>query len=284
MVIGIIGLGTMGASIAKAIKLKTEHKVLGYDKNHDINIKAKLLKVVDDTLGFDNICNCSVIILAVSPNETLKILNEYASHFSSCDAIMDLCGVKKVICDEAFKLAEKNGFTFIGGNPIIECSKSGFNNSSPALFNGASLALTPSYDSPIHILDMLKKLFTRIGFGNIEICTPIEHDKIIAYTMQLSHIISSAYIKSPSANEHYGLSSESYEAFSKNALLDATLWTDLLFANKDNIENEIETLIENLQQYLTALKECNSTTVKNLFEDAKKTKEYIDYKTDILFK
>ena len=284
MVIGIVGMGVIGASLAKAIKLKTEHKVLGYDKNHDINIKAKILRVVDDTLAFDNICDCSVVILAVGPTEALRILKEHSTHFTGCEAVLDLCGVKKVICDEAFRLAEKAGFTFVGGDPIVECAKSGFNNSSPSLFDGASLALTPSFDTPIHTLDLLKRLFTRVGFGNIEICTPNEHDRVTAFTLLLSRVIAGAYIKSPSANEHYGLSAESYEAISKNAVLDEKLWADLLFANKDNVEGEIDALIQNLRQYSDALKANDVEKIKALFADGKKTKEYIDYKNDILNK
>ena len=282
MFVGIIGLGITGASMAKAIKLKTEHRVLGYDKDNDTNIKAKILRVVDDTLGFDNMGECKVLMLAIGPDETLHFLREHAGRLSSCEIVIDLCSVKKPICDEAAKLSEEYGFTFIGANPMTDSVKSGFDASRPSLFEGTSMVLTPSYDTSIQALDTLKTLFTRIGFGNIEICSPSEHDRITAFTSQLCRIISSAYIKSPSANEHYGLSAESYENFSKLASLDEKLWTEIFFANKENLESEIELFIGNLQEYLDALKYTNISKMKSLLEEGRKRKEYIDSKGDAL--
>ena len=284
MFVGIIGLGLIGASMAKAIKLKTEHRVLGYDKDNDTNIKAKILRVVDDTLGFDNMGECSVLMLAVGPDETLDFLREHAGRLGCCDIVIDLCGVKKPICDEAFKLSKEYGFTFIGAHPMAESVKSGFDASRSNLFDGVSMALTPSYDTSIQALDTLKTLFTRIGFGNIEICTPAEHDRIIAFTSQLGHIISSAYIKSPSAGEHYGISAESYENISGTASLDEKLWTDLFFANKENLETEIELFIDNMQAYLDALKNGDLPKMRHLLEEGRKRKEYIDSKGDTLIK
>ena len=282
MFVGIIGLGMAGASMAKAIKLKTEHRVLGYDKDSEINIKAKLLRVVDDTLGFDNIGECSVLILALSPNETLNFIREYSSRLTGCEAVIDLCGIKKPICDEAFKLAAEYGYTFIGAHPMAEGLKKGFDNSKPSFYDGTSIVLTPSYDTSIQVLDMLKKLFMRIGFANIEISTPIEHDRIAAYTSQLTRIISSAYIKSQTAREHYGISAESYESFSKFSLLDEKMWAETLLANKEYVENELTFFIDNLNKYLSALKEGNVVRMRSLLEEGKKCKEYVDSKKDAL--
>lgn len=284
MFIGIVGLGLIGASLSKAIKLKTEHRVLGHDKNNDVNIKAKVLRVIDDKLGYDNIGKCEILFICLYPNDTIEYLRENCNIIKKDTIVLDCCGVKQSVCQEAFEIAEKSGFTFIGGHPLAGEDEWGFENSKPSLFDGASMVLTPPINISIGALDKVKTIFTRIGFSNIEISTPREHDRIIAFTSELPHLISSAYVKSKTANEHYGFSAESFRAFAKDSKLNEKLWAELMSDNKVALLSELSGLIENLKKYETALSDGNQTELMNLLREGREAKEYIDGKETIFWK
>lgn len=284
MFVGIVGLGMVGASLSKAIKLKTEHRVLGTDKNNDVDIRAKVLRVIDERLGYDNISKCEIILLCLYPHDTVNYLQDHCNMINPDTIVIDCCGVKQNICKKAFEIAEKSRFTFIGGNPMVDTEKWGFENSKHTLFDGASMVLTPPVNISIGELDRVKNLFTRIGFSNIEICSPREHDRIIAHTTQLPNIISSAYVKSDTAREHYGLSAESFRSFSRLSEQNEKLWSELLFENKPAILKELDDLIENLTRYKAALSDGNQTALERLLREGREKKEYIDGKETVFWK
>lgn len=117
---------------------------------------------------------------------------------------MDSCGVKRVVCEPLWKVASENGFTFIGAHPMAGLHFSGFEYSDVGMFSEASMIIIPSKDVKIEDLEAVKSLYLKLGFTNIQISTPEEHDKIIAYTSQLAHVVSNAYVKSPEAEVHKG--------------------------------------------------------------------------------
>lgn len=284
MKIGIAGLGITGASLAKAIKLKTSHYVFGYDKNNDINIKAKITKVIDDIAEGDILKKLDVLFLALPPGETIRYLDLYSRMLSPDVTVIDMCDVKTPICREGFNAAEKCGFTFIGAHPFAESVKSGFEASNPKFFDGTSIVLTPTSSAPVLVLDRVQRLLRAVGFGNIEISSPREHDRMAAFTSQLTRIISNAYIKSPSAASHYGFSGESYKSISRGAKLDAEMWADILSLNSEFLIPELSSMCERLSEYLAALRSNDKNKLKKLLEEGSDLSDYIDGKENNLWK
>ncbi|MDF2686287.1 MAG: prephenate dehydrogenase, partial [Clostridia bacterium] len=199
MTIGIIGLGLIGGSMAKAIKFKTKNKVLGYDISISEIKKALLLDAIDEELTDEKISSCDIIILAVYPQATINYIKKHAAAFKKDVIVMDCCGVKRSVCDAIWPVAKEYGFTFIGGHPMAGIEYSGFNHAREDLFLNASMIFVPPADMRIQVMEILKNLCLDIGFGNIVITTAEKHDKIIACTSQLAHVVSSAYVKSPTA-------------------------------------------------------------------------------------
>lgn len=284
MFVGVVGLGLIGASLSKAVKLKTGYRVFGVDKDNDINIKAKVLKVIDDRLGYDNMGECKFLFLCMHPQNTISYIRDHSGMINADTVVIDCCGIKQGVCREAFEIAEKNGFTFIGGHPIVWSEKWGFDNSKPSLFDRASMVLTPPHNVSIQELDAAKNLLTKIGFSNIEICSPREHDRIIAYTSELLHIMSSAYIKSRTANEHYGFSDDNFGHFIKLAGTDKKLWSELFCENRAALLPELDALIANLVKYRTAIFDGNKTEIERLISEGKEKKEYMDGKAAVFWK
>lgn len=276
MLIGIAGLGLIGGSIAKALKYNTDNTVLGYDIDRGVLLKAKLVGAVDDELNDENISNCDIIITGLYPQDTLDFINGKADKIKKGAIVLDSCGVKGIICEPLWKTAKENGFSFYGAHPMAGLHFSGFEYSEVNMFVNASMIIVPSKDAEIGELEIIKNLFTSLGFTNIQISTPEEHDRIIAYTSQLAHVVSNAYVKSPNAEVHKGFSAGSYKDLTRVAKLNETMWTELFLDNRENLINEVDTIIENLQQYSAALKSKDADTLKELLKQGRVRKEKID--------
>lgn len=275
MNIGIVGLGLIGGSMARAIKEMTEHKVYGYDIQESTMLAAKLVGAVDATLDDTTLPLCDIVIVSLYPQAIVDYITVNAKIFKKGCIVIDCGGIKRVVCDALNPLAEENSFTFIGGHPMAGTHFWGFDSSRPSLFKGASMILTPQGNSEIETLEKIKGFFLSIGFGDITFTTPEDHDRIIAYTSQLAHIVSNAYVKSPTVIDRKGFSAGSYKDMTRVAKLNEKMWTELFLGNKDNLVSEIDVLINNLQQYKTALEDADEEGLCDLLKEGRTTKKQV---------
>ncbi len=273
MNIGIVGLGLIGGSMAKAIKEFTPHKVYGYDIQEQTLLAAALVNAIDGTLDNRTVADCDIVIVSLYPQATVDYIKENASEFKKGSIVIDCTGVKRNICATLNSIADENGFTFIGGHPMAGTQFWGFDHSRSSLFKGASMILAPHKVNDIAVLDNIKKLFCSIGFDDVTFTTPEDHDRIIAYTSQLAHIVSNAYIKSPTAINRKGFSAGSYKDMTRVAKLNEEMWTELFAENSDNLVKEIDVLVDNLSKYADALRNGDKDTLKTLLKDGKDAKK-----------
>ena len=155
---------------------------------------------------------------------------------------------------------------------------SGFDHSREALFKNASMIFVPDNGVDIGALERLKELYMSLGFSEVRITTAEEHDKMIALTSQLAHVLSSAYVKSPSALNHRGFSAGSFRDMTRVAKLNENMWTELFFDNKENLLTEIDGLIERLKEYKTALFTDDRETMTELLKEGRERKALVDRK------
>ncbi|MDO5113931.1 MAG: prephenate dehydrogenase, partial [Planctomycetia bacterium] len=267
--------GLIGGSLAKAISQNTDHTVYGTDLSQQVVKKAVLVDAIEQPLTDRLLPHCQIIIVALYPQDTIDYVKSNAHLFKEGAIVVDCCGVKRLVCNELIPFAEEKGFLFVGGHPMAGREHSGFTYAQKSLFNNASMIFTPT-KGPIESMEKLKDLFTSIGFTNIEIATPQDHDKKIAFTSQLAHVVSSAYIKSPTAREHMGFSAGSYKDLTRVAKLNEDMWTELFLDNPDNLTAEIDTLIGNLKDYSDAIKAKDADTLKRLLREGREKKALID--------
>jgi len=272
MNIAVIGLGLIGGSLAKGIKARTGHTVYGCDINDETMLLARLCGAIDGELNEDNLSECDIILVALRPAAAVEWVRAHAAGISKNAVLIDMCGVKRDVCRALSAIASEHGFSFIGGHPMAGKERGRFINSADTLFVGAPMILTPDERSTPQMLETLEKLFTDIGFARMVYTTPDEHDRIIAYTSQLAHIASSAYIKSPEAQRQRGFSAGSYRDMTRVAHLDEDMWTELCMDNADYLTEQVELLAAHLQEYITALKERDEETLRALFRDGREKK------------
>ena len=275
MTVGILGLGLIGGSLARAY-CKAGHTVLASEQNRDMLSFAQLAGAVNEELTSENISACDLLLLAIYPDGSAAWLEEHG-HLVRKDAlVMDCCGTKTEICARCFPIAEKYGFTFIGGHPMAGSHNSGFKYSRSNLFQGAPMVLVPGRFDDMQLLQWAKDMLAPCRFGSFSVTTAQEHDRMIAFTSQMPHIVSNAYIKSPTALSHKGFSAGSYKDLTRVAWLNPEMWAELFLDNKDNILYELDYFIDSLKAYREAVSNRNMESLVKLLEEGKTRKEQVD--------
>ena len=272
MIVGVVGLGLIGGSAAKAYKA-AGHTIYAYDINESVTGFARLEGVVDDELSVANIAACDLLLLTATPNASAGYLEKNASGISPKALVVDFCGTKEMICSLGFALAKKHGFTFIGGHPMAGLQFSGYKYSKATLFNGASFILVPPVHDDIVLFDSVKQLLLPLGFKKFVVTTADYHDKMIAYTSQMCHVVSNAFIKSPTAKQHKGYSAGSFRDFTRVSRLNEAMWTELFLANREHLLSELNMLITSLGEYRDAILANDAETLQRLLRDGRIAKE-----------
>ena len=281
MNIGIAGLGLIGGSIAKAYREYSDEnqldfKIYGHDIDKPIVDFAILSGTLDGTLDEKTVPECDIIFIGLYPVAAIKYLEEISPLINKNAFVFDLCGTKKQICLAGFALAEKFGYTFVGGHPMAGTHFSGYKFSKSSMFRGAPMVIVPPRFDDIGFLDNIKKLLSPAGFGKFSFTTAEEHDKMIAFTSQLAHVVSNAYVKSPTAKNHRGFSAGSYKDMTRVAWLNENMWTELFFENKEPLLCEIDCIINSLSEYKDALEKDDREKMRDILRLGRIAKEEID--------
>ena len=275
MTVGILGLGLIGGSLARAYALEGR-TVYASDKDDQILSFAMLAGAVHGRLDKSSIPNCDLLLLAIYPDGSASWLEENAPYICKNTLVIDCCGVKKEICSRCFPVAENKGFIFVGGHPMAGSQFSGFKYSRADLFVGAPMVLVPPVFDDILLLDRVKQALSPCHFGRFSVTSAEDHDKKIAFTSQMCHIVSNAYVKSPTALEHKGFSAGSYRDLTRVAWLNPQMWAELFLSNKENILNELDFYINSLTQYKNALEHEDEGTLIALLDEGRRRKEEVD--------
>ena len=272
MIVGIVGLGLIGGSMAKSIKNRTAHTVYGADLGAETMTMARMCGAIDAPLTVENLPECDLVLLAIRPGAAVEWVRQNAEHISKSAILVDLCGVKRTVVEAITPIAAAHGFAYIGGHPMAGKERGGFTAATDDLYVGASMILTPDARTDMQLLETLKAFFLDIGFAGLTFSTPAEHDRIIAFTSQLAHITSSAYVKSPEAQKRRGFSAGSFQDMTRVARLDEDMWTELFLDDADYLTSELEVLVGHLTEYLDALKARDAQRLRALLKEGRELK------------
>lgn len=273
MNIAIIGLGLIGGSIGRATLKFTDNKVFGYDKDETVMIKAELLNAITCPLDKKNLKEADLIIVALSPKATAETLKKICPDLKDGAIVTDTCGNKRGIVAQMKQLEnEYPNLNFCGVHPMAGREFSGISHSTATLFEKSYVILTPvNFD--IQTVATVKQFYLSLQAQDVEICSADRHDKMIAYTSQLAHVVSSSYIKNNLSANHAGFSAGSFRDLTRVAKLNPDMWTELFLQNKDNLVGDIDCLISELQNYRNAINNGDAENLRLLLENGVKMKE-----------
>lgn len=269
-------MGLIGGSLIKAYNETGNWEVYGYDIDTKIVKIAMLAEDIKDELNEETIKDCDLIFIALYPKAAIEYLEKMAPYISKSSIVIDCCGTKKNVCAAGFELADKYGFTFVGGHPMAGLHYSGYKYSDREMFKNATMVLVPKTYDDIAFLARVKELLMPAGFKEVTVTTAEKHDKMIAFTSQMAHVVSNAFIKSPTAIEHKGFSAGSYKDLTRVAWLNESMWSELFLENKENLLYELDIFIGELVKYRDAIKNDDADTLKELLLEGKKRKEEVD--------
>lgn len=275
MKVGILGLGLIGGSMARAYAV-AGHTVYAADLDESTLSFAMLSGAVHGRLDEETIPACELLLLAIYPGGSAKWLEDNGRLVDSGALVLDLCGIKQEVCKRCFPVARKYGFTFVGGHPMAGSHFSGFKYSRADLYKGAPMVLVPPRFDDIDLLQRVKDAMAPCGFGMFSVTTAEEHDRMIAFTSQMPHVLSNAFIKSPTARQHKGFSAGSYKDLTRVAWLNAPMWSELFLENRENLLFELNTYLDSLTACRDALEARDRERLTALLEAGKKAKEEVD--------
>ena len=272
MTVGVVGLGLIGGSVAKAYHAKG-HRVYAWNRSRKTLDFALISGDVDAELTKENASECDLIIVCLYPKASIDWVRDFAPHFGSETMVMDACGTKREICETCFKLAEEYGFTFVGAHPMAGTKDSGYKYSKADMFVGAPMVIVPPRFDDINLYAKVKELLAPLEMGKFSITSAEDHDQMIAFTSQLSHLVASSFIKSPAAERQGGFAGGTYRDMTRVAYLNAPMWAEIFISNKDCLLAELDSLIENLSKYREAVSKEDLEELKALLEEGSRRKQ-----------
>jgi prephenate dehydrogenase len=212
-------------------------------------------------------------LLALYPEAAVDFLRQHARNLVPGSLVVDLCGVKRYVCEQADRLLSGTGVAFLGGHPMAGKAAFGFDSASADLFEGASMILTPAPDFPPRLLDLAQAFFRSLGFGGVTLTTPERHDEMIALTSQLAHVVSSAYVQNPNAERHAGFSAGSFKDMTRVARLNEDMWTELFLRNADMLAEQTDMLIGSLTRFRDSIRAGDRDGLRALLKNGREVKE-----------
>lgn len=273
MNIAVVGLGLIGGSICKALKQNTFHNIMGIDTDKETIAKALEQNAIDEEITSDRLNEASLTIICLYPEAIVDFVKQNADKFKKGTIVADTCGIKEYVVENCTPVLEERGVYFVGTHPMAGREFSGFDYSLPDLYKGASYIITPTENTPSLAVDLLSTLASSMGFGKVVISTPEKHDKVIAYTSQLAHVVSNTYVKSPSLLDFNGFSAGSFQDLTRVAKLNEYMWSSLFMCNKKALLEEIDCFIEHFTQYKIAMENDDIDALRELLKDGRILKE-----------
>ncbi|MBP1542709.1 MAG: prephenate dehydrogenase [Oscillospiraceae bacterium] len=273
MNIAVVGLGLIGGSVCKALKANTFHHIMGIDTDPETIRKALEQGAIDEAIDESRLSEANLTIVALYPVPTVEFVKKNADKFRKGSIVIDMSGVKGYVVKNCTPVLDEQGVIFIGTHPMAGTENSGFDYATATLFRKASYILTPTESTPQIAIDLVSTLGACMGFGQVVIATPEQHDANIAYTSQLAHVVSNAYVKSPALFRADGFSAGSFLDLTRVAKLNEEMWSSLFLCNKEALLNELNIIINSLGEYRDAMVNDDIDTLREILKTGRERKE-----------
>ena len=272
MNIAIVGLGVIGGSLAKAFTKYTDHTVMGINRTPETAQKALEDGAIHKIASKEDLKDADVVFMCTYPHHIAKYVEENGECFKKGCIVTDVCGIKTEICSLLPDICRRYGLEFIGSHPMAGKEQFTYAAAEAELFEGASYIIVPCGASESSV-ETIKKIAMELKFGMTCVTTAEEHDRMIAFTSQIPHVLACSYVLSPCCPKHVGFSAGSYRDVSRVANINETLWTDLFLSNKKPLITEINILIDNLSMMRDAIDENDPDKLREMLKASRLIKE-----------
>lgn len=246
MKICVVGLGLIGGSVCLSLK-RAGRGVYGWNRSKNPLSYALKNKIIDGAA--EDFTSFDVVFVALPPEACIDFILH--TPFKEGAVVADICGVKKCVEDAVY--GARRDIKYIGTHPMAGKEVSGVENACENLFDRASMVITRGIYTDERAISLVKSLTKEMGFARIVECSAEYHDRKIAYTSQLAHVVSNAYVKDKESYGCFGFTGGSFQDMTRIAGVDEKVWSSLYLLNKDNLLNNLSQIINNLEEIKTVL-------------------------------
>ena len=252
MKICVAGLGLIGGSMCMALR-RAGYEVDGFNRSA-APLKFALERGIVGGVA-KNFADYDVVFVALPPKPTVDFIIN--TRFKEGAIVADICGVKKYIEDAVW--AAKSNIRYVGTHPMAGKEVSGVENACADLFDRASMVITRGIYTDERAVSVIKGLVKDMGFARIVECSAELHDRKIAYTSQLAHVVSNCYVNDPEIDGCLGFTGGSFQDMTRIAGVDENVWSELYLKNADNLITSATNLSDSLNKFIAALKEAKES-------------------------
>ena len=278
--IAIIGLGLMGASFAKKLT-ELNYSVYGIDVHQQSIDTARELKIIQDgsTNPSDIISKCDTFLFCLYPTKILPWIEVYQDDIPQNALLMDISGVKTNIVQPIQDVLRED-LELLSIHPMCGRESRGIEFSDGSIFKGSNIIIVPTNKNKTETIETVKELAKQMEFGRICELTIEEHDKMIAFLSQLTHVIAVSLMNTHD-NEHLvEYTGDSFRDLTRIAKINEDLWTELFVMNKDILLDEINQFIDAISHFRDSLEKEDTQEMKHLFIQSTKRRDKFN-KTDV---
>ena len=260
----IVGLGLMGGSYAKALKRMGYH-VSAIDANANSIEYAINNNIIDEGAASADaalISAADTIIFALYPKIIVDWIRENQSNFKSGIIITDVTGIKNNIVYDIQDIL-RDDVEFIAAHPMAGREVYGVENSNDKMFRDANYIVVPTDKNTNEAIEWCKNLGQILGFRNVSVLSPKEHDKMIAYVSQLTHCIAVALMTCHDNHHLADYTGDSFRDLTRIARINENMWSELFFMNKEPLLNEMDAFIDELSLLRDMIKNEDAKALKD---------------------
>ena len=279
--VGIVGMGLMGGAITGALVNRcgvSARNVYACDNDSETLALASEVGLIGKGWPAEEagemLAACDLVFLCILPGSVVQFLEKWEHAFKPGTLITDCAGNKQSIAAAAEKL--RQDVDFIPGHPMAGAEKGGFANAGLVNFIGKNYILCPLSRNKPENSQFLKNLIGQMGFGRITETSAAEHDSKIAFTSQLCHVIASALINCEADIGIVRFGGGSFEDFTRIAMIDASMWTELFVSNRQELLKRIDQFENSLAVLKGFVQEGNKKELMQYLAEVRNRRIAID--------
>lgn len=272
----IVGIGLIGGSYAMGLTRQGYH-VSALDTNEDSIQFALDHQYIENGAVFDEklIQDADVIISALYPLTMIDWISTYQEFFKSGILITDVSGVKQHIVETVQRNLRKD-VEFIASHPMAGKEVSGVRNSDDHIFEIANFIITPTPNNSKRAIAFMKDFAAILNFHHITTLTPKQHDEMIGFVSQLTHVIAVSLMNTNDNTHLVEYTGDSFRDLTRIAKINENMWSELFFLNKDNLIREIEDFEKELNHLKQKLADNDEAGLKALFRQSTQRRTLFD--------
>lgn len=274
LTVTVVGLGLIGGSMALGLKGKVG-SLRGLDVSPEI-LREAAVRDMADRLGTDPrelLPGADLVVVALYPEQTRRFILENREVFSPGTLIMDVSGIKETLVRD-LQAGLPDTVEFLGAHPMAGREGSGIRQAREEMFLGSYFLITPTERNTPEALGTASAMLELLGPRKIVELDPSRHDRLMAYTSQMPHVLAALLVEGFTGDSRFLLGG-SFRDATRVASINEVLWSELFLENRDNLLEEVRAFRDRLDRFEQLLSAGDSQGLEQWLRKVREIRENI---------